>query len=91
MVTSDYHAITFNTHMIIQIANAAYTNQPGTFHPQQAMAQVQNGYGVTDPQQAYAEGMTAIPNQPNPFPMAHATFSPDVPVATVDAAVREKH
>ena len=81
MVTSDYYAITFNTQRIIQMANVAYTNQPGNLYPQ-------SDYGLMAPQHAYAEGANAIPNQPNPFPIAHATFSPDVQVATADAEVK---
>ena len=77
--------------MITHIAKAAYTNQPGDFHPQQALAQVQGDYGfIAPPQQAYAEGVTVVPNQPTPFPLASAAFSPDVPVATADTDVKEK-
>ena len=65
--------ITFHTQMISHIAKAAYTNQPGNFEPQQALAQVQAEYGVTaPPQQAYAEGVTAVPNGPTPIPIASA-------------------
>ena len=81
MVTSDYYAITFNTQRIIQMANVAYTNQPGNLYPQ-------SDYCLMAPRHAYAEGANAISNQPNPFPIAHATFSPDVPVATADAEVK---
>ena len=84
--------ITFHTQMISHIAKAAYTNQPGNFEPQQALAQVQAEYGVTaPPQQAYAEGVTAVPNGPTPIPIASAAFSPDVPVATADADFRGKN
>ena len=83
--------ITFHTQMITIIAKAAYTSQPDHCHPQQALAQVQGDFGVTAPQQAYAEGVTAIPTQPNLFPLAEATFSPDVPAAVADATVKEKH